>query len=230
MTHQDGNQSAAAAAEQEQDPALKAATDQALSKRRDGGSRTASVDILTAAGMAHEEADKTIDSFDELLGILHKVRPHDVSEAVGARLDELDIQPGSGILKKSPQELMNQATRKASQGASKGQLVTYLTSNGVPKDEAAKVASKVSLEMSAARAKFDESKKSASNRAWFSIAGGILLLIVGLAMMGSGAESSGRRSPLGAVIGGIAMIGFGIKDLAAADGQSFEGRAREVLR
>lgn len=211
----------------------RAAMDQALALRREGGTRTASIEVLTTAGFTVGAADVMIDGFDELCSMLHGVRPADVSPELAAKLDEAEAnrppEERRVVRTKSADELVKAARAMAAANKSRADVTTFLTSEGVSADEAQRVAAKISMDVSAARARFDKSKSKAENNAYLKIGLGVLLVIVGFILMSSGAES-GRRSPLGVVIGGGFLVASGVKELTSVQNQSFEQRAREVMR
>jgi|GEM_PF-6696259 len=213
--------------------AQKGVKGEAATMRMEGKDRASVLKHMTDAGIGTGLANSSLDTIDELMALLHQVRPDDVSPEAAAKIDALgieDLRPAIPKLTKKPEVLLKEATQMAAGSRSKQQIVAHLTKHGVSDTEAKKVASKVQMDISTARAQFNKSKDGARNSAYWRIGLGVLMLIVGLALMGSGAESSGRRTPFGAVVGGLVMIGTGIAALSKIDSQSFEQRVREVYK
>lgn len=206
----------------------------AASMRLEGADRASVVKHMTDVGIDPVAASESVDSIDLMVAIIHKIRPADVSAKVGEQIDEMDLgelEPERKKLTRKPEALMKEATMMAARRQSKDRIVDYLTKHGVTTAEAKKVAARVTMDISAARSTFEESKRSARKTAFFRIGMGALMLIVGLAMMSSGTDTSGsRRSPLGAVLAGIFILGSGITTLVKIEGESFEERVRKAYR
>jgi len=118
--------------------------------------------------------------------------------------------------------VQRRALQMCVQGQNKAAVSTYLQKeahlDGIDAD---RIASKYSMEVSAARAQFSESKSKAKRSAYLKVGAGVFLLVMGLVLMAGGAESSGRRSPVGVVLASVFMIGAGVKDLMHLDSQQF---------
>lgn len=118
---------------------------------------------------------------------------------------------GTGAGQRPLQAVVDEAVQMAVAGRSKQQVVDYLKSENI--GDAEQAAGSIMLKVESQKAAVASEVKKARRGAYWKIAGGVGIIILGIALMASGAESGGRRSPFGAVIGGFLLIGSGVKTL-----------------
>lgn len=197
--------------------------DEAKQARRAGASHDEVVAFFVENGLTDADAAEHAETVDLLLGSIDGFIADDVPEErrekiakVKGVLDE-QTQMMQGMLntQRKPQRpiqgIVDEAVQMAVRGRPKAKIVEFLQAENIA--DAEPTASKIMLRVEADKAAVSKEVNKARNSAYLKIAGGVAIGILGLFLMASGAESSGRRSPLGAVLAAGFLIASGISTL-----------------
>lgn len=119
--------------------------------------------------------------------------------------------------KRREQRIADTARRMASEGKSKQELVDYLEGESFPQPTAAADA------LFGLFVAQEEAKKSARYKAYGTILLGVVVAVVAFVVVSAGADATegGRRSPLGALFIGLAMMANGAVTLRKIDEGDF---------